>query len=56
MAASDYPRMLALVEQGALRPDLLVSRIIGLEEAAAELPYVGERAAIGITIVDPRLS
>jgi alcohol dehydrogenase len=55
MAASDYPRMLALVEQGSLRPDLLVSRIIGLEEAASELPMVGERSAIGITIIDPRL-
>ena len=40
MAAADYPAMLDLIEQGALRPDLLVERTIGLEEAARLLPVL----------------
>jgi D-arabinose 1-dehydrogenase-like Zn-dependent alcohol dehydrogenase len=55
MAAVDYPEMLALVEQGSLRPDLLVDRIIGLEQAASDLPTLGNRPAIGMTVLDPRL-
>lgn len=53
MAAVDYPDMLALVEQGLLRPDQLVRRTIGLEEAAALLPTFDEATAAGITLVDP---
>jgi len=54
MAAADYPPMLALIEQGALRPQQLVERIIGLQEAAAALPSLDTAAPAGITIIDPR--
>lgn len=37
MAAHRYPEMLALVESGRLRPDLLVTRRVGLDEAGAAL-------------------
>jgi alcohol dehydrogenase len=37
MAAADYPPLLALVADGTLRPDLLVSTVIGLEDAPAAL-------------------
>jgi len=53
MAAVDYPAMLALVESGALRPDLLVERTIGLAEAAALLPVLDRATVAGMTIVDP---
>ena len=53
MAAADYPEMLRLIEQGALRPDLLVERTIGLEEAARLLPDFDRAPVAGITIVDP---
>ncbi|MFC4855449.1 zinc-dependent alcohol dehydrogenase family protein [Actinophytocola glycyrrhizae] len=37
MAAADYPPLLALVADGTLRPDLLVSKVIGIEDAPAAL-------------------
>jgi alcohol dehydrogenase len=54
MAAHAYPPMLAQVAAGTLRPDLLVTRTIGLAEAAEALPAMGEPAAVaGITVIDP---
>src|SRR3954451_24075486 len=38
MAAADYPAMVALIEEGSLRPQRLIERSIGLAEAAALLP------------------
>ena len=55
MAAVDYPEMLALVERGELRPDLLVDRVIGLVQAAGELPTLDQHPAVGMTIIDPAL-
>ena len=54
MAAADYPGMMELVAAGALRPDRLVSRVIGLEDAAAALPRMDRAAGAGITLIDPR--
>ncbi|MFJ6113226.1 zinc-dependent alcohol dehydrogenase family protein [Agrococcus sediminis] len=56
MAAADYPGMLALIASGALQPQLLVERTVGLEEAAALLPGFDRSTAAGITMIDPRLS
>jgi D-arabinose 1-dehydrogenase-like Zn-dependent alcohol dehydrogenase len=53
MAAADYPDMLALIEQGALQPEQLVERTIGLDEAAALLPRFDRATVAGITTVDP---
>lgn len=53
MAAVDYPGMLALIESGALRPQRLVERTIGLEEAAALLPGFDRASVAGMTIIDP---
>ncbi|MGY1695589.1 MULTISPECIES: alcohol dehydrogenase catalytic domain-containing protein [unclassified Geodermatophilus] len=53
MAAADYPGMVRLVEQGALQPQRLVERTIGLEEAAALLPAFDRAPVAGMTIVDP---
>ncbi|WP_299169179.1 zinc-dependent alcohol dehydrogenase family protein [uncultured Arthrobacter sp.] len=54
MAAADYPGMMALIEQGALRPDLLIERIVGLSEAASLLPGFDGAKPAGMTIIDPR--
>ncbi|MEJ7742004.1 MAG: hypothetical protein WKF73_05315 [Nocardioidaceae bacterium] len=52
MAAGDYPALLGLVGSGALRPDLLVGHVIGLEEAGAALAAMSEPAIrAGITVV-----
>ncbi|MFC4785525.1 zinc-binding dehydrogenase [Nocardioides sp. MAHUQ-72] len=55
MASTDYPQLLELVERGALQPQRLVERTIGLTEAAARLPALDTASPVGITILDPRL-
>lgn len=55
MAAVDYPGMLSLIEMGALRPQELIERTIGLEEAAALLPSFDRAAPAGMTMIDPRV-
>jgi alcohol dehydrogenase len=49
MAAAAYPELLALVASGRLRPELLVTREIGLDEAASALRDVGSTP--GITVI-----
>jgi D-arabinose 1-dehydrogenase-like Zn-dependent alcohol dehydrogenase len=49
MAAHAYPELLGLVATGRLRPQALVTREIGLDEAGAALAAVG--AGPGITVV-----
>ena len=53
MAAVDYPGMLALIESGALQPQRLVERTIGLDEAATLLPVFDQATVAGMTIIDP---
>ncbi|UKA68593.1 alcohol dehydrogenase catalytic domain-containing protein [Arthrobacter sp. FW306-05-C] len=53
MAAVDYPGMLALIASGALEPQKLIERIIGLEEAAAMLPRFDTANVAGMTMIDP---
>ncbi len=53
MAAADYPGMLALIESGALAPQSLIERVIGLEEAAELLPRFDTSNPAGMTMVDP---
>ena len=55
MAAHAYPGMLALVATGRLRPDLLVTRRLGLEEAADALPAMGRPGyPAGVTVLLPQ--
>jgi alcohol dehydrogenase len=49
MAAHAYPELLALVGSGRLRPDVLVTQSISLDEAATALAEVGQ--APGITVI-----
>lgn len=53
MAAVDYPAMLDLVASGALQPQRLVERTIGLAEAAALLPVFDTATVAGMTMIDP---
>ena len=55
MAAADYPAMMALIEQGALQPQKLIERTIGLDEAAALLPVFDTATVAGMTMIDPAL-
>ena len=48
MAAHAYPELLALVTAGRLRPDLLVTRTLGLDDAAQALRTVGEQPGIAV--------
>ncbi len=54
MASVDYPAMLRLVEAGALRPQDLVERVVGLTEGARLLPSVDTASPAGVTLIDPR--
>lgn len=53
MAAADYPGMLELIASGALAPQDLIERIVGLDEAAELLPAMDTAAPAGMTIIDP---
>ncbi|MEU9732132.1 zinc-dependent alcohol dehydrogenase family protein [Streptomyces sp. NPDC048002] len=53
MAAHTYPPMLELVRSGALRPDLLVTRTVTLDEAPAALAALGAAPGPGVTVVAP---
>lgn len=53
MAAADYPGMLALIASGALEPQKLIERVIGLDEAAELLPRMDSANVAGMTMVDP---
>jgi alcohol dehydrogenase len=54
MAAADYPGMLALIERGDLRPQDLIERVIGLDEASALLPVFDTASPAGMTMIDPQ--
>ncbi|MFZ8756489.1 zinc-dependent alcohol dehydrogenase family protein [Microbacterium sp. HMH0099] len=54
MAAVDYPEMLALIASGALRPQDLIERIVGLTDAAGLLPGMDTASPVGMTMIDPR--
>jgi alcohol dehydrogenase len=54
MAATDYPEMLALIENGTLRPQDLIERVIGLEDAATLLPAFDQASPAGMTMIDPQ--
>ncbi len=52
MAAHEYPAMLAMIEDGRLRPDLLVGDVIALEQAGEALAAMDRpRAGAGMTVV-----
>jgi alcohol dehydrogenase len=54
MAAHDYPAMLAMVASGRLRPDLLVTRRLTLEQGADALQAMGEPGyPAGISVIEP---
>ncbi|MDQ1721498.1 MAG: hypothetical protein QOI26_1232 [Pseudonocardiales bacterium] len=53
MAAHDYPAMLDLVRSGAVRPDELVTSVIGLNEVGPALAGMTGAGPAGITVIHP---
>lgn len=53
MAAADYSGLLALVREGALRPQDLVTRTLDLERACDALVELGQRTRPGIGVIRP---
>jgi alcohol dehydrogenase len=53
IAAHEYPPLLAAVAAGRLDPLRLVTREVGLAEAAGVLAEMGTGAGAGVTIVRP---
>ncbi len=54
MSAVDYPAMLSLIENGLLRPQELITRVVGLSEAALLLEQFENASPVGMTMIDPR--
>jgi threonine dehydrogenase-like Zn-dependent dehydrogenase len=53
MPAHAYRPMMDLVTAGALRPDRLITRTIGLAEAPAALTAMDTAPATGVTVIHP---
>jgi alcohol dehydrogenase len=53
MAAHAYPELLGLVTAGVLRPDLLVTGTIGLDDAPAALTAMDRPGSGGIRLIQP---
>jgi alcohol dehydrogenase len=53
MPAHAYRPMMGLVTAGALRPDRLITRTIGLAGTPAALTAMGTVPATGVTVIDP---
>jgi alcohol dehydrogenase len=53
MSASDYPPLLEMVSAGTLRPDLLVTKTIPLDDAPAALADLSRASSKGITVIHP---
>ena len=53
MAAHDYPAMMAMVASGVLRPDLLVTKEIGLDAVPEALASLGTAPGSGVTVIRP---
>lgn len=53
MAAHHYPRMMSMIAAGVLRPERLVTRTIGLEDAPAALVAMGAAPGSGVTVITP---
>lgn len=53
MAAHAYPPMMRLISAGVLRPDLLVTDAIGLDQAPAALVGMGAARGAGVAVIEP---
>ncbi|GGR66312.1 alcohol dehydrogenase [Streptomyces humidus] len=53
MAAHAYPAMLEMVRSAAVRPDLLVTSTITLDDAPAALAALGTAPGAGVTVIEP---
>ena len=52
MAAADYPALMSMIASGVLRPEQLVSSVIGLDEAGAALAAMDTGTASGLTVIE----
>ncbi|NOP96241.1 zinc-binding dehydrogenase [Mycolicibacterium fortuitum] len=53
MPAVDYPAMLDLIASGALDPERLVTRTVGLDEAGVAMAAMDASTGPGMTIIEP---
>jgi alcohol dehydrogenase len=53
MPAHAYPPMLDLISIGTLRPDALITTVIGLDETPAALVAMGSAPGGGVTVIMP---
>ncbi len=53
MQAYRYPEMLAMIRNGTLRPERLIGRTVGLEEAIERLVRMDRCTDTGVTVIEP---
>jgi alcohol dehydrogenase len=53
MAARAYPPMLDLINAGRLRPDLMITKTIRLDDTPSALVALGSTSPTGVTIIEP---
>lgn len=53
MAAHAYPELLSLVAAGRLRPERMITRRIGLDQAGEALAQMGTATGSGVTLIHP---
>ncbi|MBM7773054.1 alcohol dehydrogenase [Actinokineospora baliensis] len=53
MPAHAYPEMMSMVSTGILRPDLLITRTIPLDDAPSALTAMGNTPGNGVTMIEP---
>ncbi|MCI5080177.1 MAG: zinc-dependent alcohol dehydrogenase family protein [Saprospiraceae bacterium] len=53
MQAHRYPELLQMIKAGLLQPELLISKVISLEEAATALPQMDRFEQSGVQIIEP---
>jgi alcohol dehydrogenase len=52
MQSHRYPAVLAMIEAGKLKPEMLIGRTISLDESVSELPNMNSFRGAGVTVID----
>ena len=52
MQAHKYDSMLKMIFSGKLKPELLISKTVSLDESLKELERMGDFASVGVTVID----
>lgn len=55
MEVGRYPGMIGMIQSGKVNPGRLVTKVVSLEQAPAELTAIGQFRTVGVSVIDLRL-